>query len=40
MTEPDNWLYTVRILQPDFIPRKMFDEAREQLRRKRHPVER
>lgn len=35
ITKPDNWLYTVMILQPDFITRKMFDEALDQLREKR-----
>jgi hypothetical protein len=33
--EPDNWLFTVMILQPDFITQKMFKEALEQLRKKR-----
>ncbi len=35
ITKPDNWLYTVMILQPDFITRKLFDEALTQLRKKR-----
>jgi len=33
--KPDNWLYTVMILQPDFITQKLFKEALEQLRKKR-----
>ena len=33
--KPDNWLFTVMILQPDFITQKMFKEALEQLRKKR-----
>ena len=35
ISKPDNWLYTVMILQPDFITQKMFKEALEQLRKKR-----
>ena len=35
ISKPDNWLYTVMILQPDFITQKMFKEALEQFRKKR-----
>src|SRR5512142_3034513 len=35
ITEKDNWLYTVMILQPDLITQNIFDEGMAQLRRKR-----
>jgi hypothetical protein len=31
----DNWLYTVMILEPEHITNAMFEEAREQVRKKR-----
>ncbi|MDI6769486.1 MAG: GyrI-like domain-containing protein [Anaerolineales bacterium] len=31
----DNWLYTLMMLQPNFITPEMFEQAREQVRRKR-----
>ncbi|MCK6539451.1 MAG: GyrI-like domain-containing protein [Anaerolineales bacterium] len=35
ITVKDNWHYTVMMLQPDHISQEMFEEAREQVRRKR-----
>ncbi len=35
ITEKDNWLYTVMILQPDVISQEIFDEGIAELRRKR-----
>lgn len=31
----DNWLYTVMMLQPEHISQEMFEEARQQVRKKR-----
>lgn len=31
----DNWFYTLKILQPDVITPKVFEEAREQVRKKK-----
>ena len=35
INKKDNWLYTVMMLQPDFITPEMFEQAREQVRKKR-----
>jgi len=35
INEKDNWLYTLMMLQPDFITSEMFEAAREQVRKKR-----
>ena len=35
ITVKDNWFYTLMILQPDLITQDIFEEAREQVRRKR-----
>ena len=35
ITVKDNWFYTLMILQPEMITQEIFDEAREQVRRKR-----
>jgi hypothetical protein len=35
ITVKDNWFYTVMMLQPEHISQEMFEEAREQVRRKR-----
>jgi len=35
INKKDNWLYTVMMLQPDFITPEMFELAREQVRKKR-----
>jgi hypothetical protein len=35
INKKDNWLYTVMMLQPDFITGEMFEQAREQVRKKR-----
>lgn len=35
ITVKDNWLYTLLILQPDFITQAMFDDALTEVRRKR-----
>ena len=35
ITVKDNWFYTLMILQPEVITQEIFDEAREQVRRKR-----
>ena len=34
INKKDNWLYTVMMLQPDFITPEMFEAAREQVRKK------
>ena len=35
ITIKDNWSYTLMILQPDVITKEIFEEAREQVRRKK-----
>jgi hypothetical protein len=35
INKKDNWLYTVMMLQPDFITCEMFEAARNQVRKKR-----
>jgi len=35
INKKDNWLYTLMMLQPDFITGEMFEQAREQVRKKR-----
>src|SRR5690349_7234493 len=35
ITVKDNWFYTLMILQPDVVTPEIFEEAREQVRRKR-----
>jgi hypothetical protein len=35
ITVKDNWFYTLMILQPDVVTPEVFEEAREQVRRKR-----
>ena len=35
ITVKDNWSYTLMILQPDVVTPDVFEEAREQVRRKR-----
>jgi hypothetical protein len=35
ITKPDNWFYTLLIMQPEHIDEAMFQEARRQLERKR-----
>lgn len=35
INKKDNWLYTVMMLQPDFITHEMFEAARKQVRMKR-----
>jgi len=35
LTVKDNWCYTVMMLQPEHISHEMFEEAREQVRKKR-----
>lgn len=35
ITVKDNWFYTLMILQPDIITPEIFEEAREQVRRKK-----
>ena len=35
ITVKDNWLYTLMIMQPDVITAEIFEEAREQVRRKK-----
>ncbi len=35
ITVKDNWFYTLMMLQPDFITQEMFEEARQQVRKKR-----
>jgi hypothetical protein len=35
ITHPDNWSWTAMILQPEHITREMYNEALEQLRRKK-----
>ena len=35
ITVKDNWFYTLMIMQPDVITPKIFEEAREQVRKKR-----
>ena len=35
ITVKDNWFYTLMILQPDFITKEIFEEAREQVRKKK-----
>ncbi len=35
ITVKDNWYYTVMMLQPEHITQEMFEEAREQVRKKR-----
>lgn len=35
ITKPDNWLYTLMILQPDVITPELFEQARAEVRRKR-----
>ncbi|PIU90069.1 MAG: hypothetical protein COS63_04090 [Anaerolineae bacterium CG06_land_8_20_14_3_00_57_67] len=35
INKKDNWLYTLMMLQPDFITPEMFEQAREQVRKKR-----
>ena len=35
LTRKDNWVYTLMILQPDFITLEMFQDALSQLRKKR-----
>lgn len=31
----DNWSYTLMIMQPEFVTQEIFEEAREQVRKKR-----
>ena len=35
ITVKDNWFYTLMIMQPDVITKEVFEEAREQVRRKK-----
>ncbi len=35
ITIKDNWFYTLMIMQPDIIKKEIFEEAREQVRRKK-----
>ncbi|MCE9644793.1 MAG: GyrI-like domain-containing protein [Chloroflexi bacterium] len=35
ITVKDNWFYTLMIMQPDVITKDLFDETREQVRRKK-----
>jgi len=35
ITVKDNWLYTLMIMQPDLITKELFEEAREQVRKKK-----
>jgi hypothetical protein len=35
LSKPDNWLYTIMIMQPDIITPELFDQARADVRRKR-----
>jgi hypothetical protein len=35
ITVKDNWLYTLMIMQPDVITQEIFEEAREQVRKKK-----
>jgi hypothetical protein len=35
ITVKDNWLYTLMIMQPDMITQEVFEEAREEVRRKK-----
>jgi hypothetical protein len=35
ITVKDNWFYTLMIMQPDVITAELFDEAREQVRKKK-----
>ena len=35
ITVKDNWLYTLMIMQPDVVTREIFEEAREQVRKKK-----
>ena len=34
----DDWLWTAMIMQPEFISSAMVEEAREEVRKKKHPV--
>lgn len=35
ITVKDNWFYTLMIMQPDIITKELFEEAREQVRKKK-----
>ena len=35
ITVKDNWVYTLMIMQPDVITKEIFEEAREQVRKKK-----
>lgn len=35
ITVKDNWFYTLMILQPEIVTQEIFEEAREQLRKKK-----
>jgi hypothetical protein len=39
LAERDDWLWTLMIVQPDFVTGKMFSEALEEVRRKKNPPE-
>jgi hypothetical protein len=37
MTKPGDWLWTLMIVQPDFVTQKLFADAVEEIRRKKNP---